>query len=34
MVSGGAVITMPARITVDATGQIRAWSKEAEELLG
>ena len=25
---------MPARITVDATGQICAWSREAEELLG
>jgi PAS domain S-box-containing protein len=25
---------MHARITVDATGQIRAWSQEAEELLG
>jgi PAS domain S-box-containing protein len=34
MVGGGAVMSMPARITVDATGQIRAWSLEAEELLG
>ena len=28
------MIPMSARITVDATGQICAWSPEAEELLG
>jgi hypothetical protein len=25
---------MPATLRVDTTGQIRAWSREAEELLG
>ena len=25
---------MPATLTVDTTGQIRTWSREAEELLG
>ena len=34
MVAGRAVSIMPATLTVDTTGQICTWSREAEELLG
>ena len=34
MVAGGAVSIMPATLTVDPTGQVYTWSREAEELLG
>ena len=34
VVAGRAVSIMPATLTVDATGQICTWSREAEELLG
>ena len=34
MVAGGTVSIMPATLTVDLTGQVCTWSREAEELLG
>ncbi len=34
MVAGGAVSIKPAILTVDPTGQICTWCREAEELLG
>ena len=34
VVAGGAVSIMPATLTVDLTGQVCTWSREAEELLG
>ena len=34
MVAERAMSIMPATLTVDTTGQICKWSREAEELLG